>query len=269
MSEMETSDRFVVNLPLDIVKAEESDNPDDAEWRIGGYASTSDEDRQGDEIVQKGLDYQDFVDYGFFNYDHRSDIILGYPDKSKCKVDSNGFYVEGVLLKASEIARNLYQTAKALKESGAPRKLGFSVEGKVLKRNSLGKIIKAKIFNVAITANPVNPYATWDVLVKSFTDNQAEIDSYAKSLDAGHGDANGSVLVPESLESAFKVLSYAVGDDDESKRHMEALKKKLNEKNEITKGELVFYLQLSKGLSREESLALADRIIELDKPKEV
>lgn len=249
------TDNFSFCLPVDIIKSE---NPESDEWRIGGYASTSSEDRQGDEIIQKGLDYSDFVNFGWFNYDHDNSKILGYPDKEKCRIDSKGFYVEGTLLKGIELARNLWNTAIALKKSGAPRKLGFSVEGKVLKRNDLGQIVKAKIYNVAVTANPVNPTCTFDALVKSFTPDQSEIE---KALEAGHGDGSGSVLIPESLESAFKTLSYAIGDDEESKQHMIALKQKLDKRTEITKSELTLYFQLTKGLSFADSASLVNKIM--------
>ena len=245
---------FSFCLPFDVLKSTDANSD---EWRIGGYASTSSEDRQGDEIVQKGLDYDDFVNYGWFNFDHHNDQILGYPDKDKCKIDSHGFYVEGTLLKGVETAKNMWETALALQKSGANRKLGFSVEGKVLQRNALGKIVKAKIYNVAITPNPVNTSCTWDALVKSFTTNKDDID---KALEAGHGDASGSAIVPESLESAFKTLSYAIGDDEEAKNHMSELRKKLLNKQDITKSEFILYLQLTKGLSYEASRELAETL---------
>ena len=250
------TDIFSFNIPVevDLVK---SDNGQD-EMRIGGYASTPDEDRQGDEILQKGLDIQDFVNFGYFNYDHDNSKILGYPDKEKCRVDGRGFYVEGLLLPGVELAKSLWETAIALKKSGAPRHLGFSVEGKILKRNALGKIIKAKVYNVAITANPVNPKATWDALVKSFTTDNEDIE---KSLEAGYGDSNGSQLIPESLDSAFKTLSYVIGDDTEARQHMENLKKRLNQRQDITKSELILYFQLTKGLSFDDSASLVNKII--------
>lgn len=250
------TDTFSFNVPVnvDLVK---SDNGQD-EMRIGGYASTPDEDRQGDEILQKGLDIQDFVNFGYFNYDHDNSKILGYPDKDKCRVDRTGFYVEGLLLPGVELAKSLWETAIALKKSGAPRHLGFSVEGKILKRNALGKIIKAKVYNVAITANPVNPKATWDALVKSFTTDNEDIE---KSLEAGYGDSNGSPLIPESLDSAFKTLSYVIGDDSEARQHMENLKKRLNQRQDITKSELILYFQLTKGLSFDDSASLVNKMM--------
>lgn len=259
--EIKNKDDFKFMIPMDILKSEDSE--DDSEMRIGGYASTSDEDRQGDEILQRGIDYSDFVDFGYFNFDHDNSKILGYPDKSKCKIDNKGFYVEGTLLKGVELARSIWETALALKKSGAPRRAGFSVEGKVLRRNELGKIVKAKIYNVAITFNPVNPKCSWEALCKSFTTDQSEIEQYTieKSLEAGYGNSNGSVLIPESLESAFKTLSYIIGDDEEAKAHMNALKQKLEKKQEITKSELTLYFQLTKGLSFADSASLVNTIM--------
>ena len=163
-----------------------------------------------------------------------------------------------MLLPGVELAKSLWETAIALKKSGAPRHLGFSVEGKILKRNALGKIIKAKVYNVAITANPVNPKATWDALVKSFTTDNEDIE---KSLEAGYGDSNGSPLIPESLDSAFKTLSYVIGDDTEARQHMENLKKRLSQRQDITKSELILYFQLTKGLSFDDSASLVNKIM--------
>lgn len=237
------ADKFNFCLPLDVVKSEGAST---GEWRIGGYASTPNEDRQGDEIIQKGLDISDFVDHGWLNYDHNSEIILGYPDKGKCEVTKKGFYVEGILLKDIPQSKTIWETAIALQKSGSDRRLGFSVEGKILKKNDLGQIVKAKVYNVAVTPNPVNTDCTWSALVKSFTTNA---DDLSKALEAGHGDANGSPVIPESLESAFRTLSYAIGDDAESKLHMDTLKARLLHKQNITKSETILYLQLVKGLS--------------------
>ena len=260
------NDNFKFSIPVDVLK---SDNPEsESEWRIGGYASTAVEDRQGDEIIQKGLDFSDFVNFGWFNYDHDNTKIVGYPDKNKCRVDRKGFYVEGTLLKGVELAKSIWETAVALKKSHAPRHLGFSVEGKILKRNEIGQVVKARVYNVAVTANPVNPTCTWDALVKSFTNQESEIDRYSleentieKSLEAGYGDSNGSLLIPESLDSAFKTLSYVIGDDTEARQHMENLKKRLNQRQDITKSELILYFQLTKGLSFTDSASLVNKMI--------
>lgn len=248
------ADRFNFSLPLNVVKSESASTD---EWRIGGYASTANEDRQGDEIIQRGLDISDFVNYGWLNYDHNSDIILGYPDKAKCEVNKRGFYVEGTLLKGISQSKNIWETAIALQKSGSDRRLGFSVEGKILKRNDAGQIVKAKVYNVAVTPNPVNTDCTWSALVKSFTTNMEDL---TKALEAGHGNASGSPVIPESLESAFRTLSYAIGDDDEAKLHMDTLKARLLHRQDITKSETILYLQLIKGLSLVDAKRIYDEM---------
>ncbi len=76
----------------------------------------------------------------------------------------------------------MWNLALALQKSNAPRKVGFSVEGKVLEREG-NKILKAKIYNVAVTANPVNTTCSWHAVVKSFN---APTDTLDKSLEAGY-----------------------------------------------------------------------------------
>lgn len=256
---------FSFYVPLDIVKSENSEGKE-PEMRIAGYASTSNRDRQDDEIIQKGLDIDDFLNYGWFNFDHDNSKILGYPDRNRTRVDSNGFWVEGTLLQVP-LAKSLWETAVALKKSNAPRKLGFSIEGKTLKRDALGRIVKAKVYNVALTANPVNPTATWDALVKSFTTDKQELE---KAMESGYGfnlgeSSNGSVLKPESLDSAFKVLALAIGNDEEARKNMLELKQRLNKRQNITKSELTLYFQLTKGLSQNDALSLVNTILQTEK----
>lgn len=252
-------DSFNVFVPFDIVKSEESDAVD--ERRIAGYASTSDKDRQDDEIIQKGLDISDFVNYGYFNFDHDNSKILGYPDKEKTHIDSKGFWVEGTLLKGVAEADRMWETAVALKKSNAPRRLGYSIEGKTFKRDSLGRIVKAKVYNVAITANPVNPNATWDALVKSFTTDTEEVE---KAMEAGHGfevgePSNGSVMIPESLDCALKNLAVTLVDE----KAMMELKQKLSNQQNLSQEELILYFQVTKGLSRTDSASLVNKLLSM------
>ena len=90
---------FKFFLPVDIAKSNDSED----RRLIRGYASTSAEDRQGESLVQKGLDISDFINHGYFNYDHDNSVILGYPIADKCQVDNNGLWVEGELFKLSLI----------------------------------------------------------------------------------------------------------------------------------------------------------------------
>ncbi|APZ82310.1 prohead protease [Bacillus phage vB_BsuM-Goe2] len=231
-------------LGADILKSEDAD-----ERRIiRGYASTPAEDRQGESLVQKGLDISDFVTHGYFNFDHDNSKIVGYPFAEKCVVTEKGLWVEGELLKGVEEADRMWNLALALQKSNAPRKVGFSVEGKVLERDG-NKILKAKIYNVAVTANPVNTTCSWDAVVKSFN---APTESLDKSLEAGYEVdpekmEGGDVFRKESLDKDLKNLSYVMDDDKKKK----ILKEQLATKS-LSKNELALYLQITKGWSMDD-----------------
>lgn len=225
---------------MDLSKSSEKD-----ERRvIRGYASTEDEDRQGESLIQKGLDISDFVNHGYFNYDHDNSIIMGYPHNT-CRVDDRGLWVEGELLKGIPHADRMWELATALKKCNAPRKLGFSIEGKVLQRSG-NRIVKAKIYNVAITTNPVNTSCSWEAVVKSFKGQEV----INKALEAGYETnpenmEGGDVFRKESLDKELHNLSYVIGDDEKKK----ILKQKLSAKKSMSVNELTLYLQLTKGWS--------------------
>jgi len=102
------------------------------------------------------------------------------------------------LLKGFAPADRVWELAKALRKSGLGRKLGFSIEGKILERGHGNRIVRAKIRNVAITNSPVNTDCTWDIVTKAF----APIEEIDKALHAGYANpaAAGMALVRESLE---------------------------------------------------------------------
>ncbi|NLY08552.1 MAG: hypothetical protein GXZ11_01420 [Tissierellia bacterium] len=202
--------------------------------RIRGFASTPDLDRDNETVMQNGLDISDFVEYGFFNLDHDNSIILGYPDAKETKITKSGLYVEGTLLDTPR-SREIWESAVAMKKSNAPRKLGFSIEGKVLARDDKGKILKAKVTNVAITATPVNPHATWDAIVKSMT---------ALSTDTG------GALMPESIEGIKSFVDRVELNDNQAMESLNYLQDKLNKSDNLE--DVKLYLQLFRGFSGEE-----------------
>ncbi|MMZ43517.1 hypothetical protein D1872_50690 [compost metagenome] len=241
-------DLFKFRVDADISKSEDADE----RRMIRGYASTEVADRQGETLVQKGLDISDFVNHGWFNYDHDNSIILGYPLPT-CRVEEAGFWVEGELLKGVPVADRIWDLAIALKKSRAPRKVGFSVEGKVLERDG-DRIVKAKIYNVAITVNPVNTTCSWEAVVKSFA-GQHSFSSINKALEAGYETnplekEGGEVLISESLDKDLHNLSYVIGNEANKK----ILKQKLSTKKSLTTSETALYLHLTQGWSHEQCM---------------
>lgn len=198
------------------------------ERRIGGIVSTDGIDRQGEKLLQEGLDFSPFLEKGWFNDNHDSstDALIGYPDKAEMRVlpdGSTGWYVEGYLLKGHKRADSIWELATALQKSD--RRLGFSVEGGIVERDPRDPktVRKAVVNEVAITRCPVNTGTALQVL--------------AKSLSAAGG---GAPLRMESLEA------------DPAPRP--SLKKK------ITKSEaMAFLMDKDPRLSRE----AAERIVRL------
>lgn len=229
-------------IPVNIKKSSKSPK----EMRICGLASTPDLDRQNQTILQKGLDISEFLDNGYFNLDHDNSVILGYPDKKKTKITDKGLYVEGILLDVPK-ARDIWDSAVALSKSNADRRLGFSVEGKVLKKDNQGNILKAQIINVAITPNPVNPNARWEALYKS--------------MSKGLNIENANPIMTESLESAKKCITQALDGDKEANKILNKLIDKLNHSTDID--DIKAYLSLFKGINP----AYADRLAQIIKKK--
>lgn len=206
-----SQDEFRVwNPHVDFIKGDDEEAYNSRQIR--GIMSTPSLDRQGEEVIAKGLDFQPFLEHGHFNdnHDQATGSIVGYPEDVAFSEDitlkggktTHGWICRGYVLKGTKKADDIWELAKALAKT-PNRRLGFSIEGRVTKRNR-NKIEKAIIRNVAITNCPVNTEATWDVLTKSFVD----ADIAMKAMSAGYGAAagpaaqsGGSALGSESLES--------------------------------------------------------------------
>lgn len=165
------SDDFFVWTPVDasvMEKAERAGEDIEATRPIGGWCSTENLDRQDEVVVARGLDFSEFVAFGYFNDNHRQDTssVLGYPRVAR--LIKSRWWTEGNLLVGYPPADRVWDLAKALRKSRAPRNLGFSIEGKVLQRDGGNRIVRAKVRNVAITNAPVNTDCTWRILSKAF-----------------------------------------------------------------------------------------------------
>lgn len=185
------------------------------ERRIAGIVSTDDLDSQQETLIQEGLDFGPFLKGGWFNDNHQKDTgaLVGYPEKAELRTlpgGRMGWYVEGYLLKGQKRADEIWEVATALQRSGAPRRLGFSVEGQIVERDADDpKIVrKAIVREVAVTRCPVN--------------DKTSLVTLAKSLSAGHAVVNpgtapgqGFPLRTESLEGFG---SPRVSPEDEEER---------------------------------------------------
>lgn len=198
-------DEFSVWVPnvvqFDFAKAEEEPNKG---FKLAGYCSTESRDRQEEIVVQKGLDFSEFVSHGYFNDNHKQATvdIVGYPVSAELH-DDRGWFTEGFLFRGYPPAEKIVMLAKAM--SDTPRRLGFSIEGKVIERGHDNRIVRAKVRNVAVTNCPVNTDCTWDLVSKAFASRKEVEAGLEKALSAGHqspGGSGGAALRAQSLEGA-------------------------------------------------------------------
>lgn len=197
-------DDFKFHVPVDIV--EKADGKGGKKMVLGGIASTNDFDRQGESLLNEGFDMSFLVNSGHVNYHHRKDpaSIIGAPTKAERQ--AGGMYIEAELYD-TPTAKAAYTLTKAMAKSGR-RKMGWSIEGKVLERDPLNpKIIKrAQITGVALTHLPVNQN-TFATIIKAMTgDEEAE-----KALNTKEEEENNEPLLEGTLKSGHSF--YMKGGD--------------------------------------------------------
>jgi len=167
-----TDEKFDMVCHFDeLVPLEKGEQGDDAPWLMAGWASTPDLDSQGERVVQHGLEVDQHLKNGWINWNHKSDQIIGTP--RVCEVRQRhgkpSLYTEFELLKSIPRAKNVWELANALANSGTGRTLGLSLEGKKLQVSKTGTIQKARLLNIAVCPNPVNPETSVQALVKGFS----------------------------------------------------------------------------------------------------
>jgi len=207
---------FRFHIPVTAWEKSSDDNP----MRIGGIVSTGTLDRQQEQVVQDGLNFDPFLNHGWFNDNHgnKTSDVLGYPTKAfrvrkgerlpnGQTSPHDGWWAEGYLLNTEE-GRKVYALARSLNKAPTGRGLGFSIEGKVQNRDksNAAKITSADVHHVAITHVPVNTDTSLAVLAKALM--------AGSSIEAPPvAPGEGFPLREESLDGKLFVTSY--DDDDE------------------------------------------------------
>lgn len=227
---------------------EKADAPAGQKRRIAGIVSTETKDKQKEVVLQRGLDFGYFEKNGWFNDNHSKSQtdILGYPDGPVRKfrkgdvlpdgqvAKSNGSWAEGYLLETKK-AQDVWEIAQALQKSGSDRRLGFSVEGKVLERRGAhGEIVaKAEVRNIAITHVPVGDDTRLEALAKSLDHVEKGMTATGGTMpptgnpsEGGPttGEGAGRILIPQHLEQegARRIL-----DDEEEDEAKKPIRKSL------------------------------------------
>lgn len=147
-------------LPAEVIKAKDDSGVE--KMRIAGIASTTDEDSDEEILLPSGFDLSYFTNNGFVNWHHRQkdkpSAIIGEP--SEAKIIQGGKQMKVVCdLYNTPLAKEVYDLGVVLQtQSKTGRRLGFSIEGKVLERdaNNPKIVTKAAITGCAITYQPKN-----------------------------------------------------------------------------------------------------------------
>jgi len=186
------SDKIRFGIPIDIIKSKNAKGDD--VYKFKGLASTNDKDNQGETLLAKQFDLNDFKNV---NYNHQgakdANAVLG--EITSHNFDRAGLNVEGELWGDMPMTPAVVSLMKRKAKQG--KKLQLSVEGQVLQRgankcskcgNSLekssvctkckantqgfNKIVKAKLTGVAVTLNPINGNTFCDLIEKGITNNE-------------------------------------------------------------------------------------------------
>lgn len=195
-------------------------------WHFEAVCSTPDNDREGETLLQKGLNFEPFMDSGEFNWNHIPHAMVGVPCGKKAWFSKGNWHCEGVLLKDMPIApgyttNQVVQQHNQLRKAQTNRGLCTSVEGKVRQRSKCGKYVqKADIYNIAVTFRPVNPNCTLQMIAKSM-DGGAELaiqDAYYEAELAKALSATGaSAFTKEDLEGS---ATPSLGIEGKLKKHL-------------------------------------------------
>lgn len=220
-------DKFNFWCPIGRIE-KATDEAGEPVMRIGGIASTMDKDADGEYLDPSGFDVEPLKNSGMVNWHHQAKnspaAIIGEP--SKVELRPEGLWIESDLYASSPMANEVYELAKTLEEDSKTRRLGYSIEGKVLKRGSndkksplYNKIVKAVITGVAVTHMPKNPH-TFVNIIKGQVDAdgiEVELEEEDDNTEERGGKTekkaltteSGAALMPESVDGQPKKQTFS------------------------------------------------------------
>lgn len=218
--------------PVEISKAIDQETGEEL-MLLGGIASTADEDSDGEFLDPKGFDIKPLIESGMVNWHHQAKTcpatIVGEPLKAEIKKE--GLYIETKLYPSSQVARDIWELAKTLDKDSSTRRLGYSIEGKVLERKSENrnspdykKITKAIITGVAITHQPKNPKTFANIIKGEIGDDFVEDEETKEDIDKKQQEEKyyketgikeksldtdaGRPLIKEDVDEKLKVTTF-------------------------------------------------------------
>lgn len=273
-----------ISIFLPINKVEKSTDSEDSQYAvtIAGWASTPTLDFQGEKVDPVGIDDSYFKDQGWIDYEHDTTTIIGVPTQNSFTDPDKGLYVEAKLFKSNKYVQKMLDVIENLKAIGSDRKIGFSIEGQINARDKEHPNIIRSILitGVAVTANPANPSALFDVVQKSLQAHNYGVEHGLLSdksiqellkksnepLTAGYGvspdtQIDGAALRPESLAGSITNLSYALNaaqTTEELNQLARNVAEILDSKKSTNPYVNSVFLQIFKGMSRQDAKSILE-----------
>lgn len=196
--------KFNFFVPADIEKSKNAKGEE--VMKIGGIASTSSVDADGEVLDPQGFQLDYLLQNGYLNWHHQAksdpNAIVGEP--TRAEITKDGLYIEGELYRDSKVAQGIFDLAKTLESRNSKRRLGFSIEGQVIERDPIdnSKVLSAKITGVAITPTPKNPNTLMNIIKGHYNEIKEPLSE--ESSDANGGSTcillkNGDKVIIDDL----------------------------------------------------------------------
>lgn len=227
---------------------------ENGDYIVQGLISSDAKDVEEDEITPEGMDCSYFLENGWIKYEHGNnpkqfigeplDVKVGTFKHPTLDKMVHGIYIKGRLYANRELTEEAVKTLSDLQKANANRRMGWSIEGSVVKRDRLTKkIVKSVLRNVVLTMNPVNT-CTWAELSKSFA-TKAELE---KAMDV----AAAAPVTAQSIEG-YK------DEEDEQQKWINLFRSFTYRRNSSKSiGDDSYAFALSKGLSCSEAYTFAN-----------
>lgn len=213
-NELLVKDDYSVFVPIedhDLLKSVSVD--ENGDYIVQGVMSSDDPDEEDDSITPEGMDCSYFLEKGWVKYEHGKnpnqfigeplEVKVGRFEHPTLKKAVNGIFVKARLFSNRDLTKQAIEAINDLEKSQTRRRMGWSIEGNVVKRHpKTGKILKSVLRNVVLTMNPVNT-TTWAELAKSFAkDHELLIDTETPdgSMDKSMDLAGAQEVTKQSLE---------------------------------------------------------------------
>lgn len=226
-------------MPAEIVKSTDDNGVE--KMQISGIASTTDEDTDEEILLPKGFDLSYFTQSGFVNWHHRQkdkpSAIIGEPSAAKIVKGGKEMHVVCDLYN-TPLAKEVYDLGLVLQQQSASgRRLGFSIEGKVLERdkNNPRIVTKAAITGCAITYQPKNKATIAEIVKADGTsedvDLEPDMEGLLEDLQLMKAAGASSDEILKACSSDMEMVKKDVSDDLDD-QNFETGKKKKKEKVE-------------------------------------